>query len=231
MIFLLTLSLGAMSYLMWYLYMQQLDREGEANLAVTIGLRAIDHIYSTLFFSSLMLVSFGWTISRTFLSDKEKRFAVFSLSSYLLVGIASAGCMDSSATCSSLFVFTYILRTIILLGIVIAMNFSMTQLRTIIMHSPWIQSILFLYARAKQFNYFRVALLLYLILPSIVLLIQVTILSWKTLWFADFLIEFIDVMIAVVIGVSFSPLSESYLSRAFDGSLDAAVIRQSSLDS
>ena len=118
------------------------------------------------------------------------------------------------------------MKTIILLGIVVAMNFSITQLRTIILHSPWIQNILFQYARAKQFNNFRATFLAYLILPTVILILEFSILSWRTQWIADMMIQLVDVMIAVTIGVSFPPISEQYLSRAFDGTMDSSVLNR-----
>jgi len=224
MLFLITVSFGALSYLLWYLDMRQQDIDGKSEYGIILGLRIVDHVYTTLYLASLLLVSFGWTLSRTFLSEREFQFIAFVLSAYFVLGLLSAACLGVSDICTSLFVFSYVVRTILLLGVVVAMNFSVTQLRTIIYHSPWIQSILFLYARSKQFNYFRAAFLLYLIIPSFLLLIQVTILSWESAWIADFLVEILDVMLAVVIGIVFAPMSESYLSRAFDGSLDASVL-------
>jgi hypothetical protein len=229
-LFLVTASFGALVYLLYYLYMRQLDVDGKAKDHVTMGLRIVEHLYSTLYLTSLLLVAFGWTLSRNFLTDREFQFLTCALLSYLVIGLLSAACSNASDICTSLFVFSYVVRTILLLGAVIAMNFTVTQMRAIIMHSPWIQSILFLYARSKQYNYFRIAFLLYLLIPSFLLLIQVTILSWDTAWIADFLIEILDVMLAIVIGILFAPLSESYLSRAFDGSLDASVLARGHTD-
>lgn len=229
-LFLVTASFGALMYLLYYLYMRQLDVDGKSSVHITIGMRIVEHLYSTLYLTSLLLVAFGWTLSRNFLSDREFHFLTCVIMSYLVIGLLSAACLDASDICTSLFVFSYVVKTVLLLGVVIAMNFTVTQMRAIIVHSPWIQSILFLYARSKQYNYFRVAFLLYLLIPSFLLLIQVLILSWDTAWIADFLVEILDVMLAMVVGILFAPLSESYLSRAFDGSLDASVLARRHTD-
>ena len=38
------------------------------------------------------------------------------------------------------------------------------------------------------------------------------------------MIQMVDVMIAITIGISFPPISEQYLSRAFDGTMDSSVL-------
>ena len=228
-LFLATMMTAVLTYAFYYVYLNNLNEYGEVANSMTILVQATDHIYSTLFLASMLLVSFGWTISRTFLPEKEKTFTYFAIGTYLFVGLCHSTCVSGTqggTQCDFFNVFTYVMKTIILLGIVVAMNFSITQLRTIILHSPWIQNILFQYARAKQFNNFRATFLAYLILPTVILILEFSILSWRTQWIADMMIQLVDVMIAVTIGVSFPPISEQYLSRAFDGTMDSSVLNR-----
>lgn len=229
-LFLLTLSAGLLAYLLYYIYLSKLDEEAEVSDSLLKLVQSVDHIFDTLFLASLLLASFGWTIARPALSDREKHFAAISLFSYLFIGLANASCTGlavSGVSCTTLSVLTYVIKTVIMLGVVVALNFSINQLRTIILHSPWVQSIILQYARSKQLNHLRVAFLAYIILPTVIVLLQLSLLSWKSVWIADFMINLVDVMLAMVVGASFAPLSESYLSRAFDGSLDAGVLRRS----
>ena len=233
-LFLATMIAAVMTYVFYYMYLDDLNENGRVKSSLTILVQATDHVYSTLFLSSMLLVSFGWTISRTFLPEKEKKFTYFAIGTYLFTGLCHSTCTGGAqdgSQCDFFNVFTYVMKTIILLGIVVAMNFSITQLRTIILHSPWIQNILLQYARAKQFNYFRSAFLAYLILPTVILLLEFSILSWRTQWIADMMIQMVDVMIAITIGISFPPISEQYLSRAFDGTMDSTVlVRRDGMD-
>jgi hypothetical protein len=156
--------------------MLNLDQSGEANSNLIVALQVMDHINSTLFLSSLLLISFGWNISRNFLSDKELRFASLTLGFYLLIGLLSSTCTDNtqSSICESLAILTYVIKTLLLLGIVIFLNFTITQLRTVILQSPWMNNILLQYVRFKQYSNFRLGFLLYLLLPTVVMLFQVS---------------------------------------------------------
>lgn len=209
--------------------MNEMNKYGEVGVGMTVLVQATDHVFRSLFLASMLLVSFGWSISRSYLPDREKTFATFSITSYLLIGLAHATCVkeaNSGSACDFFNAFTYVMRTIILLGIVVALNFSITQLRTILLHSPWVQNIMLQYMRAKQFNTFRSAFLAYLIMPTVILLLEFSILSWRSEWIADLMIQMVDVMIAVLIGASFPPINEQYFSRAFDGSTDSSALRR-----
>ena len=228
-LFLATMIAAIFTYTFYYVYLNDLNEFGEVTKTLTILVQATDHIFSTLFLACMLLISLGWTISRTFLPEKEKNFTYFAIGAYLLAGLCHSTCTgddQDGAQCDFFNVITYVMKTIILLGIVVAMNFTITQHRTIILHSPWIQNILLQYARTKQFNNFRAVFLFYLILPTVILLLEFSILSWRTQWIADMMIQLVDVMIVVSIGVSFYPISEQYLSRAFDGTMDSSVRRR-----
>lgn len=99
------------------------------------------------------------------------------------------------------------------------MNFTVTQLRAMLIHTPWVPSTPLQYARCKQFQMFRSAFIIYLLLPTVFLLISVTTLSWKEDWVVTTLNELTELLFFFHIGVTFSPLYEPLLVRAFDGSL------------
>jgi hypothetical protein len=67
----------------------------------------------------------------------------------------------------------FVIKTILLLGIIIAMNFTVTQLRAMLNHSPWVPSTPLQYARYQQFQVFRLIFLLYILLPTAFSLVQV----------------------------------------------------------
>jgi hypothetical protein len=68
---------------------------------------------------------------------------------------------------------SFIIKSLILLAIIIAMNFTVTQLRAMLQHSPWVPSTPIQYARSKQLQIFRFLFILYLLLPTAFLVIQV----------------------------------------------------------
>lgn len=116
----------------------------------------------------------------------------------------------------------FVIRSLILLSIIILMNFTYTQLRAMLSHTPWVPSTPLQYARHKQFQVFRFVVVCYLLLPTIYLLIEVTTLNWREQWVIITLGEATDLLFFFYLGVTFSPLYEPILTRGFDGSLRRA---------
>jgi len=76
-------------------------------------------------------------------------------------------------SCQALSLVAFVVRSLILLAIIIAMNFTVTQLRAMLAHTPWVPSTPLQYARCKQFQTLRVVFIIYLLLPTAYLLIEV----------------------------------------------------------
>jgi hypothetical protein len=131
-----------------------------------------------------------------------------------------------SQTCQSLNLVTYILRNLVLLGIIIAMNFTVTQLRAGLIHSPWIPSTPVQYARVKQFQVFRIVFILYLLLPTAFLLVQSSFFSWKETWIVFLLNDVLTLYMYFHVGATFAPLQEPFLIRAFDNTFTAVTNHQ-----
>ena len=61
--------------------------------------------------------------------------------------------------------------------------------------------------------------MLYIILPTAVLMVQVTMLSWKEDWVVALLDSIITLSFYFLVGIAFCPLDVAILTRPFDGSL------------
>jgi hypothetical protein len=102
---------------------------------------------------------------------------------------------------------------------IISINYTVSHLRTLISNLTWCPSIPYLYVRLRNYYNFRVFYILYIILPTVALMIQVTMLTWKEQWVVDLLNNVIILAFYFLVGLTFSPLDVSMLTRAFDGSL------------
>jgi hypothetical protein len=102
---------------------------------------------------------------------------------------------------------------------IIAMNYTVSHLRTLITNLTWCPSIPYLYVRLRNYYNLRSFFLLYILLPTAVLMIQVTMLSWKEEWVVHLLNNIITLAFYVLVGIIFSPLDVSLLTRPFDGTL------------
>ena len=204
-----------------------LNNTGIDSPSVNVAVSVIDHFNTTTDLVCFLLLSMGWCTTRIALSSKEIKFISGVIALYFIIGMALAVCSDPvSQTCQSLNLVTYILRNLVLLGIIIAMNFTVTQLRAGLIHSPWIPSTPVQYARVKQFQAFRIVFILYLLLPTAFLLVQSSFFSWKETWIVFLLNDVLTLYMYFHVGATFAPLQEPFLIRAFDNTFTAVTNHQ-----
>eukprot|EP01034_Spumella_vulgaris_P036637 gene36637-45192_t len=198
----------------------------DVNNSNILAINVLSAFSDTAQLSSLLLLSMGWSFVRATLPDKEKRMFVWAMACFFSVSLASAGCLDAdSLTCSSLSLLAYVIKIIVLLGIIIAMNFTCTQLRAMLNHSPWVPSTPLQYARYQQYQMFRLVFLLYILLPTAFSLLQITMYTWRENWLVFLLNECLTIFMCFHVGVNFSPLYETLMTRPFDGTLLTANAR------
>lgn len=222
-VFLVTVMLSLLLVVVTYIQQQELNTSGVESSSLDMTVSVVDHFNSTSILLCFLLLSLGWCTTRIGLSQKEIRAIAGSLGIYFLVGIIAATCDGSTQTCQATSLVAYILKTLLLLGIIIAMNFTVTQLRAGLVHSPWIPSTPVQYARVKQFQTFRVVFILYLLLPTAFLLVQSSFYSWKEDWVMFMLNEVLNLYLFFHVGATFSPMQEPFLIRAFDNTFTAAI--------
>eukprot|EP01035_Chromulina_nebulosa_P016892 gene16892-22381_t len=171
-----------------------------------------------------LTVSLGWSIVRRFLSEKEWRMLSFTIAFYFIIGLGNAVCLDQNSTsCASLNLVTYILRTLVFLAIIVAMNFTVTQLKAMVIQSPWTPSIQIQYIQTRQYMFFRIAFIVYILAPTIIYLVQSSLFSWKESWVPTVLNDLILILMYFQMGVNFSPIHEDLVLGAFDGTYDTHV--------
>jgi len=225
-LFLLSIALGLALMAVTYAELKNRNTTGMESAENNMVVSVVDHFNTTTLLACFLLLSLGWCTTRINLPVKEIRFIAGSIVLYFIIGMANAVCMDDSNQCASLNLVTYIIKNLLLLGIIIAMNFTVTQLRAGLMHSPWIPSTPVQYARVKQFQMFRIVFILYLLLPTAFLLVQQSLFTWREDWLVFLLDEVLTLYMYFHVGSTFSPLQEPFLIRAFDNTFTDAVRAQ-----
>merc|ERR1712070_514209 len=108
---------------------------------------------------------------------------------------------QTSSICSAYLLTEYIVRSLIMLGIIVAMNFNITQLRTRLNEDRWgIQDTPLQYDKLRKLQSFRLAFLAYLLVPTALLIIKITVLSWRYEWTHTMLAEMLPLLIYVHVG-------------------------------
>lgn len=147
----------------------------------------LKHFSNILFLLSMLFVSLGFGIIRDTLSQRETQLTTMAFIIYIINGFFTASCdayIDSeygedkanSSICRSSYSMAYLVNTMIYLGAILGMNYSVTALRVQVAATVWSHSSPFAYVRAKQFQQFRYIYLLYLLAPLIITILDVFIL-------------------------------------------------------
>eukprot|EP01039_Chlorochromonas_danica_P001719 gene1718-1878_t len=222
-LFFATLVLKIVWIALEYDYLYEYNHQGKEPKNVLTAASFFEAWTTALALNTLLVLSLGWSVLRERLSDREARMVNISYAFYFLFAIFTAGCPDGSAvTCQGLSLVTFVFKNLYLLAILVSMNFTVTQLRAMLTHTPWVPSTPLQYARCKQFQVFRAAFIIYLLLPTAYLLIEVTTYTWRDSWITTVLTELTEFFFFLHIGVTFSPLYEPLLMRSFDGTMHRA---------
>lgn len=174
-IFLGTLIACAASALSDYNYWYHLNKFGTQSVSVELTSNFFGFLCDFGLISSLLFLSMGWSLVRRNFLPRELQLASMSLLAYFCFGMADASCVDdNTSTCQALALVTLVVKSLLLLGIIVAMNYTVTLLKSMLYHSPWVPSTPVQYARSKQFQIFRIMFIFYLLLPTVFLLVKVS---------------------------------------------------------
>ena len=168
----------------------------------------------------LLLTALGWTLTRPHLTLTENRglFVLFSL--YLLIGVFKAICRDEDRHCNSYLLAEYLLKSLIMLSIIVATNLLLTHLKTTIKESTWTLSTPASYAKILLYHSFRWSFLALLLLPTVLLILKITLLSWRYDWANTGIGELITFSVYCHIGFIFRPVSRTSYDSISDAITD-----------
>eukprot|EP00743_Colponemidia_sp_Colp-15_P007001 GILK01007556.1.p1 GENE.GILK01007556.1~~GILK01007556.1.p1 ORF type:complete len:464 (+),score=23.54 GILK01007556.1:49-1440(+) len=169
-------------------------------------------VADTIFLGFLLLIALGWRITRQALTARERQLFVGTFLPYLGFGGLQAQCTGQEF-CGAYVLSVYVINSLILLGVIVAMNFTISQIRMVVQDASLSGPIGDLYIKLKVYQYYRWVFLVYLMLPTALLIISVTVFTWEYQWIGTVIREVIVAAILVVIGTNFRPRSYLY---AFD---------------
>ena len=159
-------------------------------------------------------------MTRPSLTQTEYRglFCLFSL--YLLIGVFRAICRDEDRHCNSYLLAEYVLKSLIMLAIIVATNLLLTHLKATIQESTWTLSTPASYAKILLYHSFRWSFLALLLLPTVLLILKITILSWRYDWANTGIGEMITFCIYSHVGFVFRPMPRTSYDNISDAITD-----------
>jgi hypothetical protein len=216
--FLCTLILQIIDLIVDYYYYMDAASTGVSDVWFNAASNIIDYFAESFLLLTFLLLCMGWSTLRFRLSNKQMMRVLGGVGIFFVFGLGSSFCFDTeSSVCQGVYLITHVIRALILLAVIICLNFTITQLRSMLAQGPWDPSTPYYYARARQFSTFRVVFVLYLLLPTGFLLVQDIMYTWKQSWVNFMLLELRNIFLFLVTGTAFAPFQDAFLTRAFDG--------------
>ncbi|CAM9383284.1 unnamed protein product [Laminaria digitata] len=201
-------------------YYHRQNEEGNNQDSLRIAAVLFMHLFDVMLLLTLLLFSLGWGFIRQSLRFKEGWLVTLTVGLYAGVSLLKATCDDSGTQwCSSISLMEYTVRSLIMLSTVVAINFNITHIRFCI-QLPWTSSSALEYLKLSRYLSYRITFLVYLLVPTALLVVKITILSWEYEWIFTALEEFVMMLILARLGTTFAPLDPWLLTRAFDHSLE-----------
>ena len=194
-----------------------MNDHGVMNTHYEYANNVFEMIEEVITLGTIQLMVLGWATVHFRLTPTQIRVITAAFGLFVIMGLSSATCLEiESTTCQSLYLVTYIIRALLMLGIIISLNFTITQLRAMLAHTQWDPSSAFCYARTKQFQTFRIGFVLYLLLPTAFLLVRDQMpYSWEQDWLSTALPNILQVLMYMLAGSTFAPLKDHLINRAF----------------
>lgn len=158
-----------------------ISRTGHTSVlrAATYGL--LQKLHATLDVLLLLVASLGWKIHRSRLSLIEVRFLAGISTILLYLGTLEVFC-GMSSSCDSYLLGRYVSQALCYLVIIFALHFNCQVVHTRLADafvSPLVED---LYEKRQTYYILWTAFVVWILQPSVLLLIQVYLLDWRQVW-------------------------------------------------
>ncbi|KAG1691034.1 hypothetical protein DVH05_027317 [Phytophthora capsici] len=161
----------------------------------------------------------GWSITRAHLSRKETSSLLLVAAVYLVITVNKAWCRPADTQqCRGYVLSEYALQSMMMLGVIVALNFTIAQLKHTINYERWNCFVTPLtYMKLEQFQRFRLIYLGYLLMPTVLLLLTLVVVTppgyWRYAWVNTFLSEITTLVVVISTGLFIRPVDPYIYSR------------------
>ncbi|GLD96714.1 hypothetical protein PINS_up005397 [Pythium insidiosum] len=203
-------------------YYQEFSRRGHRDSMFKMTQDATESISCAAMLVVMLLAALGWSLTRDELSRREIRLISVSFGCYFCIALAKASCDFEDDVCKAYMLTEYIIRSVMMLGVIIALNITISQLRLALTEARWNNVVTPLtYMKLDQLQRFRFVFLLYLLIPTTLLILNLLVItpagSWRYDWVNFFLSECTTLFINVNVALILRPLDSFIFSRLVRG--------------
>eukprot|EP00003_Mantamonas_plastica_P006918 TRINITY_DN1572_c0_g1_i1.p1 TRINITY_DN1572_c0_g1~~TRINITY_DN1572_c0_g1_i1.p1 ORF type:complete len:473 (-),score=48.01 TRINITY_DN1572_c0_g1_i1:79-1497(-) len=131
--------------------------------------------------AAMLLISYGWLITRDSLEPYELKVTWGTFLVYAILNVLRVLCPQNSTLCSTYGLAYWIVKFVITLRILLAINGNMEILRTTAVTVDWPQTVPE-QIKLSLFNRFRSVFLVYLLAPVLIIFFEFSVFDWQQNW-------------------------------------------------
>jgi hypothetical protein len=182
----------------------------------TWGLGVVSNVVDIVGLAAYMVTALGWKTMRPSLYPGEIRFLAAIAVASLYFGVFEIACTGQE--CGMYVLSKLILQSLAYLCIIVAFNFNLAMLRTQITEANVGRDVGRLYSHKRAYTTFRWIFLLFLIQPTALMFIRVSVLSWEEGWVHSMLEEMVRWGLLLATAIVYSPRRQHF--GLFEQALD-----------
>ncbi|KAG3066630.1 hypothetical protein PI124_g22014 [Phytophthora idaei] len=211
-VFQAALQVKALSVALKIAFYRERSMQGEVYPFLDISQDFGESVTSAALLGVSALASLGWSITRACLSRKEIISLNLLAVVYVVVSVSKAMCRPADAQqCRGFLLSEYALQSMVMLGVIVALNFTVAQLKLAVNYERWNCFVTPLtYMKLEQFQRFRFVFLGYLLMPTFLLLLNLLVVTppgyWRYAWVNTLLTEVTTLVVVVNIGLVARPV-------------------------
>jgi len=209
------LMIKVIAMLFHTIYYTKLNEYGKVDFMTAFGNIFLSKFVMMLQLLLLFLVGLGWKVTRVDITAREKRLIAISFGFYILFIMLASSCGDDQTNCAPYELGEYVIHSLLLLAVIVAINFNLTHLRSSLNEYSWSFMAPLYYRNLKQYQLFRWLFLAFLLLPTFALLIELLILGWEYSWLSAFMTEILYLFIYLTLAVHFLPSNLNLYTKPF----------------
>lgn len=136
-------------------FYRELSLTGAKNSALRTFRDISESASHAVLLAVLLFAALGWSLTRDSLSKRELRLIGVLFSVYFAVALVKALCDSdrSDEMCKAYLLTEYVLKSVVMLGVIVALNVTISQLRLALTEARWNHSVTPLtYMKLNQFQ-------------------------------------------------------------------------------
>jgi hypothetical protein len=123
------------TFKLWYY--RELSLTGKENLFYGAAQNVTESATSASILAVLLLAALGWSLTRDELTSRESRLFIVIFSLYFFLALIKANCHADNDLCKAYLLTEYVMKSFLMLGVIVALNFSVNQLRLLLTEARW----------------------------------------------------------------------------------------------